>query len=179
MTRLIPLSALLLWGANPPQVVVPRNIPDAVKAAPGLRAQLRLHARGSQIYACKQTAPGSYGWQLVGPKADLFASDDAKAAVVGQHSAGPTWRWAADGSQFVGEAPAALKSPSPDDPARNIPWLLIPKKSGTDGRLGGFTHVQRVNTRGGVAPATGCGADSLSASVNIPYEADYIFYAGG
>jgi hypothetical protein len=150
-----------------------------VKAAPGLRPELRLHARGSQIYACRQTSPGAYGWQLVGPKADLFSSEDAKAPVVGEHLAGPTWRWAADGSEFVGAGPSALKSPSPDDPSRNIPWLLMPKKSGNWGRLGGFSHVQRVNTRGGVAPATGCAADSVEASVNIPYEADYIFYAGG
>jgi hypothetical protein len=179
MNRLISVLALLLLGASLPEVALPRNIPDAVRAAPGLRAELRLHARGSQIYACRQASPGAYGWQLVGPKAELFSSEAPKAGVVGEHFAGPTWRWGADGSEFVGAGPAAVKAPSPDDPARNIPWLLMPKKSGAGGRLGAFTHVQRVNTRGGVAPATGCDSQSVEASVNIPYEADYIFYAGG
>jgi len=39
------------------------------------------------------------------------------------------------------------------------------------------TFVQRVNTEGGVAPATGCAqlAD-VGKKAFVPYKADYIFY---
>jgi Protein of unknown function (DUF3455) len=36
------------------------------------------------------------------------------------------------------------------------------------------TFIQRVNTVGGKAPASGC--PSLGARTFVPYEADYVFY---
>jgi hypothetical protein len=38
------------------------------------------------------------------------------------------------------------------------------------------TSIQRLNTSGGVAPASGCDADHLGAVANVPYTADYFFY---
>jgi Protein of unknown function (DUF3455) len=48
----------------------------------------------------------------------------------------------------------------------------------TDGdKLSETTFIHRVNTSGGIAPATGC---ALSADIGkrafVPYEADYFFY---
>ena len=39
------------------------------------------------------------------------------------------------------------------------------------------TYIQRINTIGGTAPATGCSAaGNVGSKILVPYEADYIFY---
>jgi len=44
-------------------------------------------------------------------------------------------------------------------------------------KLTGTTFIQRVNTSGGVAPATGCSAlTDIGAKAFVPYTADYFFY---
>ena len=62
-----------------------------------------------------------------------------------------------------------------------IPWLLLRTVSTTPGPDGGdrlthTTYIQRVNTTGGLAPASGCDAAALGAASNVPYTADYYFY---
>lgn len=55
-----------------------------------------------------------------------------------------------------------------------IQWLLLRAVS-TEGRgvFRGVTHIQRVNTVDGKAPAE---AGSLNQIISIPYEAEYFFY---
>ena len=36
--------------------------------------------------------------------------------------------------------------------------------------------IQRLQTKGGVAPATGCGAANFKEETAVPYEAIYSFY---
>ena len=43
--------------------------------------------------------------------------------------------------------------------------------------LGKVTSIQRINTKGGRAPSSGCDADQLGKEVKVPYSADYYFYA--
>lgn len=63
-----------------------------------------------------------------------------------------------------------------------IPWLLLTASGTEPGPAGGafFTQtafIQRVNTRGGAAPSTGCTQrGDIGALVLVPYEADYFFY---
>jgi len=45
------------------------------------------------------------------------------------------------------------------------------------GVLSPVTSIQRVNTKGGKAPATGCDAASANKELRVPYSADYLFYA--
>ena len=62
---------------------------------------------------------------------------------------------------------------------RAIPWLLLAVvgHSGA-GTLAHVTHVQRIHTRGGLAPAAEpCDASKRDAEVRVPYSADYLFYA--
>jgi Protein of unknown function (DUF3455) len=40
----------------------------------------------------------------------------------------------------------------------------------------GVTYIQRVATKGGVAPSTACAAGNLDAKEVVNYQADYIFY---
>ena len=63
-----------------------------------------------------------------------------------------------------------------------IPWLkleVVGRSRGVDGgrRLTDTAYIQRVNTVGGVAPATGCSeAAHVGARALVPYETDYYFY---
>lgn len=41
------------------------------------------------------------------------------------------------------------------------------------------TYIQRVNTRGGVAPRTPCDAATQGSRTTVPYAADYVFYEAG
>lgn len=87
------------------------------------------------------------------------------------HSRDTSTVWAA----LIGQATV-----SPDA----IPWLLLPveKIGAQNGPTGGDTltatsFIQRLNTTGGLAPATGC--DSLAnvgSKAFVPYTADYVFY---
>jgi hypothetical protein len=39
-----------------------------------------------------------------------------------------------------------------------------------------IVDIQRVNTTGGLAPTSGCGATTVGAVADVPYTADYYFY---
>ena len=92
----------------------PRN-PPATPTPPKRRLLLDLHAKGSQIYTCKNDN-NQFSWTLKAPDAQLFDKDDKPA---GKHFADPSWQ-STDGSKVTGKAVANV--PSPD--ANSIPWLL-------------------------------------------------------
>ena len=43
--------------------------------------------------------------------------------------------------------------------------------------LSPVTSIQRLNTKGGKAPATGCDAAHVAQEVRVPYTANYLFFA--
>ena len=47
------------------------------------------------------------------------------------------------------------------------------------GMLKDVTYIQRVNTKGGVAPAEACNASIKGTKKTVPYAADYVFYKAG
>ena len=107
-----------------------------------------------------------YEWVFVAPEAELF---DRQGRRFGEHGAGPYWQ-AADGSKVVGTVKARADAPVADA----IPWLLLGVRSvGRDGSVSQVTSIQRVNTTGGAAPATGCGSDTRNAIARVAYTADY------
>ena len=55
-----------------------------------------------------------------------------------------------------------------------IPWLLL-EKAGTNGGavMGQVTHIQRVNTTGGLRPSSSC---TVGSREFVPYTADYVFF---
>ncbi len=130
---------------------------------------LQVHAKGDQIYVCKSDV-AQFTWTLKAPDAQLFDKDGKP---FGKHFAGPSWE-ANDGSRVTGKAVA--NAPSPD--ADSIPWLLVNVISHDgSGVLSRATTSQRLNTKGGKAPATGCDAAHLGQELRVPYSADYVFYA--
>jgi hypothetical protein len=59
----------------------------------------------------------------------------------------------------------------------NIPAQLVKGNPAMgSGAMSGVTYIQRVDTRGGVAPASPCAAGNLGARQTVKYQADYIFY---
>jgi hypothetical protein len=126
---------------------------------------------GSADAACT----AAYAWVLVGPNAVLF---DITGTEVGAHTVGPTANslmWTSkDGS-------AVTASPRAEDVLSNdaIPWLLSSASAHAGaGVLSDVTYVQRVDTVGGLAPATPCVADLAGTSMSTGYLADYYFYTG-
>ena len=154
--------------------IAPPMTPPALAAPAGNTVTLQVRATGTQIYSCKDApgAAGKFEWRFVAPEAELF---DAGAKKLGRHYAGPSWEMT-DGSKVVGEV--AAKDDGPDPAA--IAWLLLKAKSVSGkGVLSNTTFIQRINTEGGKAPASGCDAAHKDASAAVPYKAIYVFYSAG
>lgn len=132
-------------------------------------ASFTLAARGVQIYECRAKGEG-FEWTFVAPDAELF---DAASKPAGTHGAGPHWL-AKDGSRV--EAKVASRQDAPV--AGAIPWLLLQAQGAANGKgtFGRVSHIQRINTQGGVAPAAdGCKRETLGQTARVPYTADYRF----
>jgi len=161
-------SAAAAWAQSTPRPTVP----DAIKAPATEQVVFVAHAAGSQIYTCGKGDDGKPQWTLKAPEAQLR---DAKGALIGHHSAGPTWKHI-DGSSVTGKLAAKAASPDPN----SIPWLLVTVVS-HDGKgvFDRVTTIQRVDTKGGQPPPAGkCDPSKASAAETwIPYSADYYFYA--
>lgn len=147
------------------------DVPDAIAVPTGLEPILFVHAKGSQIYTCQAGADAKFSWTLKGPEAEL---KDRKDKVVGQHSAGPTWKLK-DGSEVTGKAVAHIDSLDPD----SIPWLLVNVEShaGKSGLLTNVTTIQRVHTHGGKPGNDACDESHKGAETKSDYTADYYFFA--
>jgi hypothetical protein len=149
--------------------VAAQDIPQQLQPPANEELLLQVHAKGDQVYICKSDA-GQFAWTLKAPDAQLF---DKNGKPFGKHFAGPSWE-ANDGSRVIGKAVA--NSASPD--ANSIPWLLVTILTHDgSGVLSRVTSVQRVNTKGGKAPASGCDASHVGQELRVAYSADYLFYA--
>ena len=153
-------------------------IPPALAAPAGAVVKAHGHAVGAQIYTCNAAGGGAdggavtYTWSLKAPDARLYDSDGAQ---IGTHGAGPSWT-SNDGSVANGVKVAQVDAPQ----AGAITWLLLRVASTTGtGEFSDATFVQRLNTVGGVAPATGCDSTTTGTDTAIGYSADYYFYTGG
>jgi hypothetical protein len=147
------------------------DVPDAIAVPAGLEPVLFVRAKGSQIYTCQPGADGKFSWTLKGPDAEL---KDRKDKVIGQHSAGPTWKLK-DGSEVTGKAVGHVDSLDAD----SIPWLLVNVEShaGKSGLLTNVTTIQRVHTHGGKPGNDACDESHKDAETKSDYSADYYFYA--
>jgi hypothetical protein len=170
--RILELGCLLgLAAPTQAQLAARPEVPDAIKAPAASQVVLMARAAGSQIYVCGPAADGKPQWTLKAPEAQLR---DAQGALIGHHSAGPSWKHI-DGSAVTGKALAKAASPDPN----SIPWLLVAVVSHDGkGALERVTSIQRVHTMGGQPPpAAKCDASQQNIETWIPYTADYYFFA--
>lgn len=147
------------------------GVPDALRTSSNEVLSLQSKATGVQIYACKASKddPRKYEWIFVAPEAELL---DLSGKRIGKHYGGPTWE-ADDGSKVVGEVVA--RDDGPD--ANAIPWLLLRAKANSgSGVFAGTTSIQRLDTRGGKAPAGACAAQQAGNEARVPYTAAYYFF---
>ena len=164
------------------------EVPDNLAVPAGSKPFLIGHAVGTQNYICLPDGAGAK-WVLFGPQATVFddagkqimthfispnpAETGTPARATWQHSDRTSSVWAmkvaeSDDSRYV--EPGAIK------------WFLL-KVMGTEAgtrehdRLTNTTVVHRVNTSGGVAPASECTvAGDVGKTKFVPYSADYVFY---
>lgn len=166
------LAAAVMLGAigcaSAPKPVPAPEVPASLRPPAGEVLFLDAHASGVQIYECT-SRPEGYAWVFRAPEAVLA---DGAGHALGKHFAGPTWQ-SGDGSSVVGEVKAHAPAPA----AADIPWLLVSAKSTSgSGVFTPTTSIQRLDTKGGIAPAGGCGAASDKQVARVPYTATYYFY---
>lgn len=169
-TALLALSLASAIHAQPAQDNRAPDVPAALQVGDTNKVEFHAYAIGVQIYVCTPSAtdPTKFSWVFKAPEAVLFDSD---GDVVGIHYAGPTWE-TESGSKVVGQRVAGVTV----DPTA-IPWLLLAAKTAEGpGVLARTTYVQRVNTVGGIAPATGADAAHAGQEAHVPYTAEYFFY---
>jgi hypothetical protein len=164
------------------------TMPANLEVPPGNEVYLLVHAVGSQNYVCLPSA-GGYAWSFWGPQATLFSDDDDQKLThfISPASNGTpraTWMHSKDSSKVWAAAQASATSVT--DPAfvedGAIPWLLLAVVDAEDGPNGGdklseTTFIQRLDTSGGVAPASGCAVlADVGKRVFMPYSTDYYFW---
>ena len=149
------------------------DVPAKLKVPAGNALTSQMSAKGVQIYVCQPKTGDrtQFEWTLKAPEADLF---NASGALVGKHYGGPTWEYTKDKSKVVGEVKERLDSPD----RTTIPWVLLSAKSHEgNGLFSKVTYIQRVNTKGGKSPATGCDSSKPNTTIRVDYTADYYFFA--
>ena len=190
----LPVAASAQHGGR---IDVP-EVPSNLTVDEGHVPYLQTRAYGTQNYIClpapppiplPDPPPPPVAWKLFGPQATLYPP--SAPTQVATHflspnpdepgTARPTWQHADDGSSVW----ARLVQPSTDTDyvaAGAIPWLLLEVVGRAEGPVGGAmlsdtTFIHRVNTAGGVAPATGCSTTAnVGAIALVPYSTDYFFY---
>lgn len=148
-----------------------KDIPPELAPPASAALLFELGARGVQIYACEATPndPAAFVWTFKAPDAELL---NVRGEVVGAHFAGPTWQ-ANDGSAVVAAVAARADAPK----GKAIPWLLLEAQSHTGaGAFATVTHIQRLDTVGGVAPRKGCDTNHAGDVARVPYKATYAFF---
>ena len=163
-----PLGAAAKQGASALRDVSNGNrLPD-LTACPTLAAPegstLLLHAFGIgfQVYHWNGTS-----WGAPTPDATIYA-DAGGHGQIATHFAGPSWQ-SNSGSKVVG----TVANRCTVDP-NSIQWLSLTAVASGNGILARVNFIQRLNTAGGLAPATP--GTVVGEEARQPYTADYLFY---
>lgn len=165
-------------------------VPSNLAVPPGHSVFFHGHAVGSQNYVCLPEGTGA-AWKFLGPQATLFQTVRGDDYQVATHflsenpdetgTLRPTWQHSFDTSRVWGRVLASSTDPAFVE-AGAIAWLLVEVVGDEPGPAGGSllsgtSFIHRVNTSGGVAPATGCSEpEDIGALALVPYVTDYFFY---
>ncbi|GGJ88007.1 DUF3455 domain-containing protein [Pseudomonas matsuisoli] len=165
------LTALTLALGCSTTVFAQNELPEPVRVPDGNTVAMETVGVGQITYECgpKADMPGQMGWEFKGPKAAL---NDRNGKQVGTYYGPPaTWE-SQDGSKLTGTQVATAPAG-----AGNIPYQLV-KANPAEGKgaMTGVTYIQRVATKGGVAPAKSCSEANKGAREVVDYQADYLFW---
>ena len=185
------------------QTIASPKTPTLITPAEGNTAFMVGHATGTQGYICLPTATGA-AWTVNGrPEATLFSRFFGLDVQIITHFLSPdanpnkiapdplpfgnaTWQSSLDSSKvWAAVFNNAMITAGTDDSCPNtgsIPCLLLQTIGTQQGPTGGklmtqVSFVQRLNTKGGAAPADGCSvAADVGKQTLVPYTADYYFF---
>ncbi|MEY2837915.1 MAG: hypothetical protein RJB60_214 [Pseudomonadota bacterium] len=167
---LLPLIPALLVACAMAPKIDNAALPEAVRVPAGqVQSGYTVTSGGEITYECraKKDMADQFEWAFVGPVANL--TDGSKT--VGKYYAGPTWE-SMDGSKVTGKQVAV----APNMPGA-IPLQLVKANPATgSGSMQGVSYIQRLNTKGGVAPSTPCTNLQSGMRQVVSYQADYVFY---
>jgi hypothetical protein len=189
------------------QTVTVPPTPKLITPPAGNNAFLVGHAQGTQGYVCLPTAPGAStaSWTVnnARPEATLFTKFFGQDVQIITHFLSPvaksngilpvlpfgaaTWQSSFDTSKvWAAVLGGTAIQPSVDEPScpnpGSIACLLLTAIGSQNGPTGGslltpVTFVQRLNTKGGLAPTDGCFVSTdVGKQSLVPYTADYFFY---
>jgi hypothetical protein len=152
-------------------------VPAALEVPTGSSLLLHVYAKGVQVYSYSPLPADTarLGWVLLEAKARLYTDADYRQEA-GRHyfnsAHHPMWA-AVDGSTVEGAKIQQADAPVPDA----VPWLLLKATAVTGkGPLASTAFVQRVNTKGGKAPAGGADGAHKGQTLEVDYTAEYLFY---
>ena len=176
--------------------------PTDITPPVGTAAFLLGSATGTQGYVCLPTAAGaSWTVNAARPEATLFTNVIGLDIQIITHFFSPntnpnefapnplpvgnaTWQSSLDTSRVWAQAqrsiPAGSHASCPN--AGSIACLLLQVIGAEAGPTGGKSlnktlFIQRLNTKGGVAPSEGCAASAdVGKQALVPYTADYYFF---
>jgi len=137
-----------------------------IKAPADTEPVLRLGARGVQIFRCEKR-DAAWSWVFRQPEAELL---DASGRLVARHGASFSFEHV-DGSRLLSTIAAYDEAPK----ATDLRWLLLTTRSFGKGAFEGVTHVQRVNTQGGMPPAK-CEPNQSGQLLRVDFSSDFVFY---
>jgi hypothetical protein len=164
------LVLVIAIGGSAAFAEMPREI-----GGPGEIPGIALHAEGAQIYECWADSNNQLVWRLREPIATLM--DDGNS--VGRHYAALHWEYV-DPSTLVWEhkdgslVKAKVVARAAGRTAHDLPWLKLHVTAQVaNGMFYGVTHVQRINTQGGMASGS---CDLAGTLRSVPYSADYVFW---
>lgn len=150
------------------------GMPDEIRV-PGELPGIALHGEGAQIYECQRDDAKQLVWQAREPAATLIDAGNS----VGRHYAALHWEavdagtlvWEhKDGSSVKARIVARIAGRGADD----LPWLKFKVVAQIgNGLFYGVTHVQRINTVGGLLRGP---CDQPGVYRSVPYSADYVFW---
>jgi hypothetical protein len=189
------------------QGLTPPTTPALITPSAGNVAFLLGHAVGTQGYVCLPQGTGA-SWTVNGarPEATLFQTFFGLDIQIITHFLSPdtnpndaapkplpfgsaTWQSSLDSSKVWAQVLHSNTIPAGSDPscpnAGSIACLLLQSIGSQQGPTGGrvmtnVTFIQRLNTKGGSAPADGCStAADVGKQTLVPYTADYYFFRKG
>jgi hypothetical protein len=192
-TLLAVLSIIAVPTLAGASTITPPPVPDNVKVLPPNHPFFEGHGVGTQNYVCLPSAKSATGvaFTLFTPQATLFDGDFDRALTTHYFSPNPvehgtiraTWQDSIDSSLVWAKVVDGDASTDPKFVATGaVAWLKLTVVGGAVGPDGGdhlsdATFIQRVSTRGGVAPTTDCTSlADVGHTAFVPYTADYIFY---
>ena len=152
--------------SSPPVPAPSLGFFSKIKAPSTHEPTLQLASRGVQIFRCEKRDAGTV-WVFRQPQAELL---DSSGKAVGQHGANFSFEHD-DGSRLVSTIAAYDEASKPT----NLRWLLLTTRSFGKGALESVSHVQRVNTAGGMPPSR-CEASQLNQLLRVDFTSDFVFY---